>query len=242
MTTGVFYGKEEIYMPVIDEIKEQHAKVREKGLKYRLSYFWEYYKVHTIAIIVGGIFLFSIIKSIVTYKDTMFEAVMINAVNKPDETAFAEILELDTKKETVLFDNGFYMSEDTERYDQQTYANEQKLMAVIAARTADVFLAPEVLSQKYWDSGVFGDLRDYFDEETLEALGDKVVWYEPTDPDTGEKQPSMPIVIEVTDAPGLKGCLVYDKVYMSAIVNTKHTDYVSRFYNFLYSSESSSTE
>ena len=230
-------------MPVIDDVREQHAKLKNKGFKYRLSYFWEYYKIHTIAVILGGIFLFSIIKSVIFSKSTVFEAVMINAAGIPNETAFSEVLEINQKKETVLFDNGFYMTADFEHYDQQTYANQQKLMAVIAARTADVMLAPEDVSKNYWDSGVLGDLRNYFDEETLEAVKDKLIWHEPTDPDTGEKQPSIPIAVDVSDAPGLKGCYGSDtKVCFGAIINTKHTDWVQRFYNFLYSPESSSTE
>ena len=147
-------------MPVIDDVREQHAKLKNKGFKYRLSYFWEYYKIHTIAVILGGIFLFSIIKSVIFSKSTVFEAVMINAAGIPNETAFSEVLEINQKKETVLFDNGFYMTADFEHYDQQTYANQQKLMAVIAARTADVMLAPEDVSKNYWDSGVLGDLRN----------------------------------------------------------------------------------
>ena len=48
-------------MPVMDEIREQHEKVKQKGLKYRLQYFWDYYRTPTIVTILGVILAISLL-------------------------------------------------------------------------------------------------------------------------------------------------------------------------------------
>ncbi|MCR5278740.1 MAG: hypothetical protein K6E19_04785 [Lachnospiraceae bacterium] len=232
-------------MPVIDEIREQHEIVKKKGLKYRLQYFWDYYRTATLFTIIGLIFAGSIIHTFVTAKDTRFEVLMINSFSSPSQEAFGKLLEINEKKEEVTFDYNFYINPDPEAMDNATYANSQKLMAVIASKSADVMIAPETLFTRYVNGGVMGDLRNFFSESELEALGDKVLWLEIYDADNDETLPAAPLAIDVTDAPGLKDNACYpqdEKILMGPIINSKHPEDFKTFYNFLYSSESSSGE
>ncbi len=232
-------------MPVMDEIREQQRIVRQKGLRYRLKYFWDYYKTATIFTILGILALSSLIYSVVTAKNTRFEAILINAVNAPDPRAFEKMIDINTRKEEAVFDYNYYINPDPEKIDNLTYTNSQKIMAVIASKAADVMIAPEGIFDRYANGSVFADLRNVFGEEELAALGDRVLWLEVYSSDTDEILPAAPLAIDISDAPGMTGNLCYDtdeKILMGAVINSGHPEDIVRFYNFLYSSESSSTE
>lgn len=224
-------------MPVIDDIRESQGKLKGKGFKYKFSYFWDYYRIPTLIVILVGIFLFSIIKTVVTAKDTEFEAIFMNAVNIPSEEDFAAKVGIDLDKYDVLFDNSYMMSTNVEVYDETTYTNAQKLMAVIASGMADVMLGDPAIIENYADAQIYADLRDYYSEEFLNSLGDKVIYHTPVDSETGEAiGAEIPYAINVGDSTKLSESLCYytDDVYLTIIVNTKHPDYVRAFYEYLY--------
>lgn len=225
-------------MPVIDDIKESQSKLKGKGFKYKFQYFWEYYRVATFITIGALILVGSIIKTVVTAKDPAFEAIMINAIGKPSEEAFATELQIDTKKFEVNFDSSYMMS-GLDSFDQTTYASMQKLMAVVASASADACLTPPEYGEHYAKSDMFMDLREVYDEKFLESLGDKVIYLKLNDPDTdkpvGEE---IPFLIDVSDAKGLKSeenlCYATDKVYFGIWANAKHVDAAKKFYEFIY--------
>ena len=229
--------KEVKYMPVIDDIKESQSKLKGKGFKYKFQYFWEYYRVPTAITLFAIIFIGSIIKTAVTAKDSAFEAIMINAVGTPSEEAFAEELEIDTKKYEVNFDSS-YMMTGLDSFDQTTYASMQKLVAVVASGSADVVLTPPEYGEHYAKSDMMLDLREVFDESFLESLGDKVIWLKQIDSDTGEPVgEEAPYLIDVSDAKGLRNeenlCYATDTVYFGVWVNAKHADSAKKFYDFI---------
>lgn len=231
-------------MPVMDEIREQHEKVKQKGLKYRLQYFWDYYRTPTIVTILGVILAISLIHTFVTAKSTRFQALLLNASAAPDPRAFEKLIDIDLKKQEVVFDSNYYLNPDPEKIDNITYTNGQKIMAVIASKAADVIIAPEEIYGRYVNGSVFLDLREIFSESQLNAMGDKVLWLEVYDQDSGETFPAAPLAIDITEAPAIRNiCYPPDeKILMGAVINTTHPEDIITFYNFLYSSESSSTE
>lgn len=224
-------------MPLIDDIKENTAKMKGRSFKDKVQYFIQYYGVTTIVIIAVGFFLFSIIKTMVTAKDTAFQAIMINAYQIPSEEEFAEYAGIDLEEYDVMFDNSYMLYTDPNTYNETAYTTAQKLMAVVASGTADVMLGDKENIESYMSSGFFGDLRDFLDEKTIESFGNKVIMYQPLDEDTGEPVgEEIPVVIEVTGAPGLdkNNCFTQDHVYFAIIVNSSHPDYCKSFLDFIY--------
>lgn len=222
-------------MPVIDDIREQNKKIKGKGFKYAFSYLWEYYRIHALVIVLAILAIFFIVKTIVTSRDTGFGAIIVNAINAPSEEEFAEYIKLDTSKYCVSFDSTYKLATDLTSYDQNTYVNVQKIMAVVASKTGDVMLCDEFTYTRYISTGLYADLRDYFDEEMLNALGDKVIWGAETDTETGETiGEEYPMLINVSDAPKLENCYSGYTPYFAIIVNTEHHDYCIDFYNFIY--------
>lgn len=223
-------------MPVIDDIREQNKLAKGKGFKYALQYFWDYYKIHVAVVIVAIIIIISIVKSFVTYREPVFEAIIVNAANAPSEEEFAEYLGLDAEKERVYLDYSYYMTTVNDSFSESTYASAQKIMAVIASKSADIMLCKSDIFDTYKNSGIYGDLREYFSEEFLDSLGDKVIWYAIIDEDTNEADEPLPVAINVVDAPQLtdNACFKGNEVYFMIIANTQHPEYSTAFYSFLY--------
>ena len=53
-------------MAMRDEVREQQNKLKGKTFKEKLNYFWDYYKVHTIALVFAIIVISVFVKDIVT--------------------------------------------------------------------------------------------------------------------------------------------------------------------------------
>lgn len=240
-------------MPIIDDIRENNRKMKGKSFKAKLQYFWEYYRLPTIIILFTIIIVFSAVKAIITKKDVAFEVVMVNCQGTPDPTQFEEILGLNQEKEEVVYDNSFSMSADPAAYSEAFYTSAQKLVALVAAQQVDVMIADPQLSENYFNSEFFVDLRNYFTEEELKKMNEpfedengnliepKVIWHQMIDEETGDLIGEyMPIAIDIGDAPAITSvpCYYCEHVYLTVFVNTKHPEDIRKFYDHLYSYDS----
>lgn len=158
------------YRGVVDEIREQQMKMKDMSLKGKLSYFWYYYKVHTIVaiivIIVGGTF----IHDIVTTKDYNFYAVMLNSSHLDSdvlESAFGEYAQLDMEKYQCYIDtlsNLSYQSQS--EYDLATL---QRTIALVQTGDLDVMVLDAQVFYNFSFNSMLMDLRNIFTEEELAA-------------------------------------------------------------------------
>lgn len=67
-------------MPVMDEFKEERAALKHGTPKEKWNYFLDYYKWHVIVGIAVIAMAVSLISQILSRKDTIFYAVMINGI------------------------------------------------------------------------------------------------------------------------------------------------------------------
>lgn len=153
------------------EIREQHQKTQNMSRKEKLSYFWYYYKIHTIAVIVIAIFIISLIRQIVTNKDYAFYAALINSdfaytADDPWGEEFAEYAGIDTDKYLSCVDTSFTLSSGD--MSQYSIANTEKLLALIQAGTIDVIIADTEIFEGYARNEMFMDLRTILTEELME--------------------------------------------------------------------------
>lgn len=238
-------------MPIIDDIRENNKKMKGRSFKEKLQYFWEYYKLPTIIILFSLIIVISAVKAIITNKDVVFEAVMVNCQDTPQPAQFEEILGIDQKKEEVVYDNSFSMLADPAAYSEAFYTSAQKLVALVAANQVDVMIADPELSESYFNSEFFDDLRKYFTEEELSKMNEpyedengniiepcKVIWHQMIDEETGDLIGEyMPIAIDIGDAPAITSapCCYFEHVYLTVFVNTQHPEDIRKFYDHLYS-------
>lgn len=222
---------------VNDEIREQHQKMKGKSKKEKLAYFWEYYKIHTIAailiLIVGG----SMIYSIATQKDIIMEAAFVNTylsnaleMDTGTEAMASEFLAFsgaDTQKETAVIDT---MTISYESADEMSYANIQKLMAMVAARTVDAIIANEDYIDHALETGMFTDLRTCLSEEQFEEYDSQgmILYKDLGDDDTNEE---IPVAIDVRSS----DYMLSDEVpaWFIVVSNAKHPDKSLEFLDFL---------
>lgn len=153
------------------EYAQMKEDIKRKGFKYRLEYFWDYYKWHTI----GLIFLISTIifwtfeamhnKEIVFYAALLNSASSMETPNLPED--FTEYIGIDTEKYKVYLDNT--MKINLTEPDEASMHASQKMMIYTAAGEIDVVLGGEDIFPAYVYNDIFIDLRDLLSEEQIKA-------------------------------------------------------------------------
>lgn len=225
-------------MGVNDEIREQRAKLKGKGFKYKFAYFWEYYRWATLGVIVGIGFFIALIKTFVDAKDTAFQAVFINSQAAIPVEEFAELIGINTSKEEVLFDASYRLNLDPEGYDENSYVSMQKILAMTTAHELDVILGYENIAEYYGKGDMLLDLRELFGEQYINDLGDKVMWVdiERTDDNNNSYIANVPVAIDVTDAKKLieNQCFPYGNAYFTVVANSRDLDRVKQFFEYIY--------
>ncbi len=220
----------------MDEIREQHKKMKGKSLKEKFQYFWEYYRVATLIIILAVIFVANLIYTIVTAKDSAFYAILINGYTTMDtETymeGFEEYAQIDTKQYTATLEANFTIDENS--MDSYTAANIQKFAAQVAAKELDAMFAETDTFQKYADNGYLGNLEELLPAETLAAYKDRLLYADLPDDDTEEE---VPVGVQVADCAFLQESGAYagqDEVYFGVIVNSEHADMAAEFLDYIF--------
>lgn len=241
-------------MAVMDEFKEEREALKNGTPKQKFSYFWYYYKWHVIiSVIIIGM-LISFIYQYVNQKDTVFNAVLLNASlldqissEQPDFIAdFAEKEGIDLNTGDITFDTSIRIVEDS--MDETSVTSTQKLMVYVAANELDSMITDFDSFQKYANSSLFYDLRDILTEEQLQALepyfyyvdrevvlaieaanDDLNTDYTPEYPDSlhpEEMQDPVPVGICLTGCKDLTDNYYFrgDGIVMGIYANAKHAD------------------
>lgn len=162
-------------MALRDEVREQQNKLKGKSFKEKMSYFWDYYKVHTFValfvIVTGSIF----IHDVVTSKDYAFSATLLNAHATDSqaamETEFAEYVGIDTEEYTCFIDTSSTLSYDA--MTQMDLAVSQRIVALTQTNGMDVFVSDFEPFSNYAQSQMFRDLREELTAEEFEKFKDR---------------------------------------------------------------------
>lgn len=156
------------YTGILDEIKEQQLKAKDMSFKGRLSYFWYYYKIHTIIAVIVIIFGGSFIYDMATAKDYNFYGILLNAYHidaDAMEDAFGEYAKLDMENYECFIDTSTTLSYQTQsEYD---LATSQKLIALVQTKDLDAVVFDAQVFDNFSFNGMFMDLRNVLTEEEL---------------------------------------------------------------------------
>lgn len=162
-------------MSVVDEIREQQKKsLSTMSFQQKLSYFWDYYKIHTIVAIVLLIIAVTVIHQLVTNKDYAFYATVINTgtVQYEDTTSekwaqeFMEFAQIDPSKYQVYIDAAISLSDSTD--PQYLAANQQKLVAMMQTGAISAQIAETETFEQYAQFECFFNLEDIMNAEQIE--------------------------------------------------------------------------
>ena len=157
------------------EIREQMKKMKDMSLKGKISHLWTYYKLHAAIIIIAIAIVSSLIYNYATHKDTALYAIFVNA-SMPHmdgselSSEFEQYAGIDTNKYKAFFDFSFRISDTT--FMTETASTNEKLAAMMYARTVDVFIADSAVFEYYAQREYFADLENMLSEEVLEKYKD----------------------------------------------------------------------
>ncbi len=185
---------------VIEEIREQQKKAfATMTPKEKLAYFWDYYKIHTIAVIAVIAFVIAFVNSYRSSKTTAFYAVLLNADTYGDNAAaasawnegFMEYAGIDPEAYQVNIDTSVSLSAGGG--DQYEVANRQKMMAMMHAGDIHAIVADTETFEGYARLEYFYDLNAAFSEEELAPYADLLYYTDGAafDAETGDTLEEM---------------------------------------------------
>lgn len=169
------------YDTVEEETRAQRKKLRGKGVKAHLQYYWDYYRWPVLIAAAAVIFAVSILHGILTQKQTAFSVVLINSGTYSGDTYNAlreklgRELAIDPSSEEVYLDLNATLSVGSfsSRFDMATL---EKLAAQQSSGDIDCMIADAVNFEYYTKAGSFVLLSDVLDEEQIDALRDRIYY------------------------------------------------------------------
>ena len=151
-------------------VKKEIEKIKnQKGLKGKLSYIWDYYKVPILAIVIGIIAIVSIVRAIIS-----------NNYN----TSLTDYLGIDGKKNRVRVDGYYTINPDS--FTEETYTSSEKLNIMVVTQTSDCYIGDDVFTNLWAKSEYLRDLSVFLPAELLDKVSDRLVYY--TDTESGFKR------------------------------------------------------
>lgn len=156
-------------MPVMDDIKQETSKMKDKSFKEKLSYFWGYYKFHTLAVVALLIMVIWFVHDLVSQKENAFYALLVNAggyhMAEDAGNEFAENAGIDLKQYDIKIDTSVIY--DPGDFSQDSYYGAMKLSALLAAGEVDAFVSTEDTFSNYALTDSFFHLDEVLTDEQL---------------------------------------------------------------------------
>lgn len=173
-------------MALNEEIREQRKKLKGKGVKAHLQWFWDYEKLPTIIVGIAAAILIALIVQWVTYKPYTFGVMFLNAdetgTDQDDTmgTGFMKYAGIDSGRYQIFTDLDEKLQVWERTTDQSFMYTQQKIMAEMAANQIDAAVMDPECFEYYLPNETFTDLRDTLDEETLAKFEGKIYYVDRT--------------------------------------------------------------
>lgn len=244
-----------------ERVKAQRKEYLENAtLKQKLFYFWEYYKVHTIVILLIVIIVSNFIYHKVTDPELILNGLFLNIYNTEDESSvsdlgkeFLELQGIDTKEYDVSFNDGLYLTGDA----STDYETSQAVWVQCAAGAIDFIVSPEEHLLDYAYNGYFTDLTTVLSEAQIEKykpyflyidgavmeeidkasedLDDTTEIALPDSAKPEEMQEPIPVFIDVTQCKKLMDVygITTDSLVFGILVNAPAPDLTIDFLDYL---------
>lgn len=160
-------------MAVMDEFKEERARMKSQPFKVRFAYFWDYHKWHVIIGVIVAVLLSNLAYSMLSAKDNGFTVALIDCYSNDKRAAeyeakLIEMMDINTKREALYLDNSYHISSA----DTLAASYTEVLGVRIIAREIHTFLSPENIFNRFVQNDIFADLRTVLPEEYLEYYKD----------------------------------------------------------------------
>lgn len=160
-------------MTIKDELKASRESLKGAPFKKKLSYFWDYYKWHTIGTAAVIVLIIAFIAIGTSNRETLFYGIFLNSMAYEDQIEvfgddYVTDCGLDAEKYEAVIDVTLYM--DEESLDSGLNTSIQKLSVFSATSQMDVLGGPlSAMNICIYDS-YFYDLRTVLSEEQQESF------------------------------------------------------------------------
>ena len=220
-----------------EELKKlRRTRFEQMGLREKILYFLDYYKIPLILITATVLLIASIAHEVLTAKPTGFTAELINAQLYDTQEfgeRFAEAAGIDTSKELCVIDADALSSGGGTGTQADLYSAERILVRISAAEM-DILAADEEIFRNYARQSIFSDLREALDAETY-ALFEPWLVYEPLELEDGQLSEPVPTGIRLDTAPVFCDAGIYPNGGVIGIVaNSPHPDRAVAFLKFIF--------
>lgn len=154
-------------MAQMDEFKKERAAIRNAPLRKKLSYFWDYYKWHTLFTIAAAAIIAGYIHHGVTAKTSVLNGALLNSFAQSDAAVsisegFAKDQDIDLSKYDIVLNTTFSYG------DSFTYTeSRQAIIAQSSAGMIDFFTGDSEAMQDLAYSFLLIDLREVLNDEQL---------------------------------------------------------------------------
>lgn len=158
-------------MAVMDEFKNERDEMKSAPLKKKLSYFWYYHKWYVIGGFVAFIIIAVFIHDMVTKKDIVLEAALLNSSVHLENTEeyndkLLKDMGIDTNKYALSMDTSLKISFGV--MDETAINSSEKLSAYVASSMLDTIIAGDDIFSNYANAGIFADLREVLNDDDIE--------------------------------------------------------------------------
>ena len=226
-------------MPVNDDIRAENSKLKNMTAKEKLLYIWDYYKLPIILGIVFVVFVFFLVKDLISNnRETYLTACILNS-NYTYETDSSLVNEyvnfsgVDT--EAMQLNMDFSMHIDLNAADQMSLAYQQKIMALFAAKEIDVMVGDQNIIHSYANAEAFCNLTELLPADLATELEQKGYTYYTA---TYEDGTTAPVGLYMENCTRLKN----DDTYPNSVrpifaisANAPHPERAIEFLQFLIS-------
>lgn len=224
-------------MELTMNIKE---KISHLSTKEKIEYFWEYYKLHAIAVIFAITAVSYSIYVVNTKTEDISHGLLINSscFITPDIISddYLEYANITDPKKSITVDSTLYLNLD--EHDMGSMEATVKINALVPAMEIDYMIAPKEIIEHYSSKDFFLSLEDVLSVEDYEYLTDQILFLDFTEEDT-YYQGETPMAINVADSPKLAEWEAYtdQEVYIAFVANSQRLDGAVDFLNYLYSTD-----
>ena len=226
-------------MPVNDDIRAEKSKFKNMTVKEKLRYIWDYYRIPIIIGIIGVVFIFTLVKDIISNnRETYLSACILNSnyTYETDTTLVNEYVNysgVDTEAMQLNID--FSMHIDLNAADQMSLAYQQKVMALFAAKEIDVMVGDQNIIDSYASAEAFCNLTELLPADLAAELEQKGYTYYTA---TYENGSTVPVGLYMDSCVRLKNDDTYkDGVHpiFTISANAPHPEHAIEFLRFLIS-------
>ena len=161
-------------MPVMDEYRKEREAIKHASNKEKWKYFWDYYKWHTIGVVVAIISICGVIYTFVTKQEIALYAAVINGYAATEETStqveefeleILSELKKDPKDYSANVDYSLYM--DFTAQDMSFVTSQQKLVTLMSANEIDNVVTDADTFGNLGKNGIYMDLRECLSEAEI---------------------------------------------------------------------------